>query len=505
MKLVDLIDLELQLIVDEDVDQAQLKDRDRSIYLAIPESAREDRHRLLAAWLAGLRQGGLGAELGSGVLTGYRLLAYALIAVGALAGASAAGALLYYDGRVPVNIGGFLLAIVGGQLFLLIALAVGIVLSWWLREVPIVSDLQAVLRAMAKWLEPTVERVGRHWSEDVRHRWAVARSRLRTRSRLYRPVERWLLIELSQTLGIAFNVGVLMVCLRLIYFTDLAFGWSTTAEALDVATMHSVVETLSLPWGWLLPDAVPTLELVEQSRFSRLQGGFQPGVTDLLVGKWWRFLVAAVVTYGFAPRVGLWAIARSARASALARLPLDTPDIRRLIHRLRTPRVETQADAPPPPSAAVAQKSVESMPAPEKPPPGEEALCTVVRWRQVPADPNALDAALQRTFGYRSAHTLDAGGLDISGDEASQRSAGQAGDAVVVVAEAWEAPDKGIRRFLHGLRVAVGPERPIYVALVGEGAPDALAAPDDEDVVVWRDRLTLLEDPYLGVQPLETA
>ena len=506
MKLADLIDLEAQLLADEGVDPEVLRQRDRALYTSFAPGATADRHRLLSAWLDGLRRTQQGAELGSAILTGQRLLAYVLVGVGLIAGAGAAAALLYYDGGAPVNVGAFLLAIVGVQVALLVGIGLSVLLSWFFREIPVVSDIRAFFRFAANAFEPALDRVARHLPTERLEQFRVARSRLRTRARLYAPVERWTLIALSQVLGIAFNVGVLVVCLRLIYFSDLAFGWSTTADALDVSTMYRWVTTLAAPWGWLFPEAVPTYELVEQSRFSRLQGGFAAGVTDSLVGQWWTFLVAAVVTYGLMPRVALWGLARALRASALAKLPLDTPDVQRVIRRLEAPRVETRAEAPPPPSAAAEATPVEPLLPPEPPPPADdEAGCVLIRWREVPGVDSALAQGVRATFGYRFGGAIEAGGTDLEADEASQRAAAAAGGPVIVMAEAWEAPDKGIRRYLKGLRTAVGVDRPIYVTLVGEGTPSAMAAPESDDVALWRDRLTLLEDPYLGVQPWEPA
>ena len=70
--------------------------------------------------------------------------------------------------------------------------------------------------------------------------------------------------------------------------------------------------------------------------------------------------------------------------------------------------------------------------------------------------------------------------------------------AVLLVVEGWEAPDKATRAFVRALRERGAPERPIFVAVLvaAEGAPE---------LAVWRDRLRLLEDPFLSVQPLLVA
>ncbi len=506
MRLTDLIDLEAQVVLDEKVDLMDLSRRDRAIFTALSPDERADRGRMLTAWLAALRRDRHGFALGDAIMTGHRLLGYGLIVFGVVAGAGLAGALLFYDGRVPVNVNGFLIGVVGVQLALLLATVISwAVVRYW-PNMPLVRDVRALLRFLASTLEPAVGRVGRGLPDNVRARWQVARSRLRMRAGLYRGIETWILIERSQMLGVAFNIGVLAVCLRLIFFSDLAFGWSTTGDALSTDSMYRIVQTLAWPWSLLLPDAVPSHDLVVQSRFSRLQGGFTGGATDALVGQWWRFLLAAVVTYGLLPRFGLWVMARLVRSRIVSNVPLDTPDIERIVRRLEVPRVETQAEAVPPPNAAQRTVDIEPMarPAPSEPDTAPKT-CLVVRWRQAPTASNTLDAGLRATFGYRARDVVDAGAVDMTADEASWRNAADAPDPVVVLAEAWEAPDKGLQRYLRGLRAAVGGDRPIYVALVGEGPNDGLAPAETTDIELWRNRLTLLEDPYLGVEALESA
>lgn len=506
VKLTDLIDLEAQQVLDEGVDSTRLRDRDRAIYLAQSAEVKSEPRRVLAAWLDALRARGGGSSVGATVATGQRLVGYGLAVAGLMTGAGTAAALLYYDGREPVNVGTFLLVVVFGQLALLAGGAAVALFGRWLAPQPFATDLHRALGWLAERLEPAVTRANTSLPADFGRRLQVARGRLRTRSGLYAPVERWVFIELTQVFGIAFNIGVLAVCLRLIFFSDLAFGWSTTGDALDASTVYSVVRGLAIPWAGWLPDAVPTRELVAASRFSRLQGGFPSGATEMVVGQWWQFLVAAVVTYGLVPRVVLWLTARALKRSALARIPVDTPDVQLILHRLTAPRIETRAQDAPPPSAVV--PAGQTAPLARPLPAAEiaaERSCLLIRWRQVPAGRSAVERTIRTTFGLRVDGAVDAGGVDLAADSASQRAAADATGPVVVLAEAWEAPDKGVRRFLTGLRASVGRTRPIFVALVGEGDDAMLAPPEPSDVAVWKDRLTLLEDPYLGVQPVDQS
>src|SRR5690606_17221665 len=131
---------------------------------------------------------------------------------------------------------------------------------------------------------------------------------MRSRRSLYADVERWTLFALAQRFGVAFNLGALVVALVLIAFSDLVFSWSTTLDV-DAASVHRGVRAVALPWSWL-PAAVPSLEVVEASQWSRMQGRFVGGTSAdeavRLAARWWSFLVAGLACWGLAPRLFAW-------------------------------------------------------------------------------------------------------------------------------------------------------------------------------------------------------
>jgi hypothetical protein len=75
------------------------------------------------------------------------------------------------------------------------------------------------------------------------------------------------------------------------------------------------------------------------------------------------------------------------------------------------------------------------------------------------------------------------------------------GATVAVLAESWEAPDKGALRLLCELRQALGPRRRLVV-LLGEMGEQRIAPPAPGDLRNWREGLARLEDPWLAVEPI---
>ncbi len=495
MKLADLIDLEAQLARDRDAPPGALELRDRA--LLATTRGEEPRQETVRRWLAALREREPGLLFPGRTIS--RALSVVRIGLGALGlalGWGAAAGVLRYTGEHPVNVWDVLLLLVGVQLLLLLALVAALLFPLATLGAPLLGGFREGVRALYARL------AARGAAPERAEEWRALWHRLRSRRSLYHHVEPWLLLGATQTFGVAFNVGALLGCLRLVVFSDVAFAWSTTLVDLDAARFHALLTALARPWGWLWPDALPSLALVEATRYSRLEGayvqhaGVGRAVDPALVGGWWRYLLAAIATYGLLPRAVALTVARLRAARLLARLPLDDAELARLVRRLAEPHVETRAIVPEAAPIRTAPGAVTAAGA------AEGTACAVVLWRDVPARPD-VRAAIARHVRSEIASVHAAGGRDDPGP-ASWAAAVDAAEPVVVVAEGFEAPDRAAVRLVRELRDALGPRRHLLVLVVdvGEGR---VGPPADASVRTWREGLARLEDPHLAVEPLREA
>lgn len=495
MRLPELIDLEAQLARDRDGDPAALAARDRA--LVGYERPSDVRSGVLSGWVFALREAH--PEWlwpGRPIAQALAVLRVVLALSGLALGWAAAVALLRYHGDEPVNVWDVLLLFVGVQILLLLVLLASLLLPVARLGTPVLGPLRGVLAAVYPRL--AARALGARGAERG-DAWRALWHRLHSRRSLYHAVEPWLLLGLAQTLGVAFNVGAIAGFLRVVVFSDVAFGWSSTLVALDASRFHALVSALAVPFGWLWPDAVPSPALVLATRYSRLEAayllsGAGRSADPVLVGGWWPFLVAAIACYGLLPRVAALAVARIRTARLLARLPLDDAEVERTVRRLVEPSVETRAPAPETASSAA--------PPPWRggPGPAAEGTCAVVLWRDTP-----WGEALEREVALQTRRTVvairTAGGRDHEEGAVDWAGAVDGADPVVVVAEAFEAPDGGAVRLLRDLRRALGPQRHLLVVLV-DPSRDGPARPVEGEVRTWRDGLARLEDPFLAVEPL---
>ena len=496
MTLADLVDVEAQLARDRGADPATLYARERASLPRPPGAG--SRAAVLQRWVSALREQDPSTPWpGRPVASALRTARAVLVVVGLVLGWGAASAILQFTGGHPVNIWDFLLVFVGLQLLLLLLLLVSFV-------VPFVDSAASLFGLFRRAVGALYLRlVARGFRGEARvEEWRVVWHTLRARRSLYHAVEPWVLLGLTQSFGVAFNVAALAGCLRLIVFSDIAFSWSTTLVELDAARFHAIVRALAAPWGWAWPDAVPSSALVAATRYSRLEGAYLlsgAGRTSqqALVGGWWPFLVAALTCYGLLPRTLLLVVSRLEVSRFIAKLPFDDPEVSRVVERLSGPDVQTRSVVPE--TAGAAWPTASSEPRNEPQTPGNR--CVTVLWRDVPGGP-ALDAAVARQVRCLSSTVAVAGGRDYDERPVDWARLTDGADAVIVVAEGWEPPDRSVLRLLRSLRSALGTSRPVRVVLVGPADGARIVPAESQDVQLWRDGLARLADPYVAVEPL---
>lgn len=173
-----------------------------------------------------------------------------------------------------------------------------------------------------------------------------------------------------QLFWLVFGLSLLAVLATLLLFSDLAFAWSSTL--LEPAAMHQILSGLAWPWRGWWPQAVPSLELVEQTRYLRIA----PLAAEAeAFGHWWPFILASTLTYNLLPRLLLWL---GLRGSAV-----DRPSVTGFIR----PAAQTAVPLP-----ALSERTGVL--------PASTLLC---QWRLTPLQAEQLPAAMARCeLGWHS-------------------------------------------------------------------------------------------------------
>jgi hypothetical protein len=229
-------------------------------------------------------------------------------------------------------------------------------------------------------------------------------------------------------------------------------------------------------------------ELVRATQYSRFGGQYALAEGAAMSGAWWPALLFCLLFYGVLPRLlfslGLWMIVRR-RAARLSERVLE------LRGRLRAGVEVIASRTHPEPDGAEPAPHVIEQPARHGATP---LTCWLLRWRGAALDERDL-AALSERLGLTILRHDAAGSSDFAHDDALLENAPAGAGAVLLLAEGWEAPDKATRRFVQALRRTGPPDRPVFVCVL-------LADADAGTLALWRDRLRLLQDPWISVQAL---
>lgn len=480
----DVLDLARQLAQDEDRSGPDLRHRDREVgrrlghleHRPVPQSlawlhaVRDGADRRRAAQINGLHRLGLVALAVAGLITGW----------------GTASVIYFYDGTHPVNVIHVLAVFALLPLVLLVGFGVGL-----LPRVPGVSTLQDGLGLLnpGRLLHLLARRLPQSFRETIGS-WL---GRGQAHQRLFGRVDRWLLTHASQIFALCFQLGAVAGAVALVMFSDLAFAWSTTLQQTPTG-LQTWTDLLSLPWAWAWPDAHPSLELIERTRYFRLGDGSFPAAppsSPAGLGGWWPFLVMCMAVYGVLPRVLTLLLARWRLRTALRHACRHLPGLDEVRMRLTWALVETQADEP---EAAGTGAAAQAMPTAS--PGGPAGDLKVVDWAGAVTDRAGLESFVRHAFGAGVTSVMAAGGTRSTDEDAAvRRELPGHGVTPALVVKGWEPPMAELHDFLQALRRDLGDGQRVLVVPVG---PDGGPA-EARHVDMWARSLAQLGDPWLRV------
>jgi len=286
-----LLELAEQLRLDEPRGDAELRRRDREVGRRV---AGRRRDRVLA-WLDEVHEDR--DSVAAIAIRARRLILALLLLIGFAMGFGASRVVFYYDGARPVNTIEVLAVFVAAQLGLVALTAIAMLPTAVRRRLPLIGALQDGLGVLSpgRWQLA----IAHLFPQSYRDAFASALGRGRVHQKLFGDVQRWALLVGSQSFGVAFNLGALWGCLYLVLFTDLAFGWSTTLD-IESSSLHELTRALSVPWAGWIREAVPSISLIEETRYFRLGGGTLPGASEFdsvdpaILGGWWPFATPSI-------------------------------------------------------------------------------------------------------------------------------------------------------------------------------------------------------------------
>ena len=233
--------------------------------------------------------------------------------------------LLSYSGHEPVNVIYFMAMVIALPLF---------TMTLTLLSMVRVSSSQSVLVHLSPtfWMEKILGFLPNKIEENIKT------------LKINPMLANSLVIKRSQLIALVFSLGLLLALIAVVITKDIAFAWSTTLH-IDAKTFHGFLYNIALPWREIVPSAVPSLELIEQSQYFRLGDKLSEEMISnaSVLGEWWKFLAAATLFYAIILRFFMLLIASLGLKSAVKKSFLSLKGARQLLQEMNEPIISTHA------------------------------------------------------------------------------------------------------------------------------------------------------------------
>jgi hypothetical protein len=464
----DLIDYEVQLALDSRARPEDLAARDKSVHIDSGVLKKGKAHGL-KLWLRKVR-----GPYGETFMQARSLLSLGLVALGALLGWGTIRGLLTYNGQHPVNVLPFLaIFVVLPVAFLVLLLLRGFVARLFGR-LP-----GGWVTASGHWLLARVMKKNQRELPlaDLWHRVKSMHPRVFT----------WQAWILSQSFALAYYLTALGSLLFYVSVHDYAFAWQTTLR-LGPDALFSLVHTLALPFAWLGPLFVPSMDVIQATQYDRFSASYVSGEGSVMAADWWPFLAALIGFYGLLPRLLLWLFFKSRLALHLRSLRFDDFASEEVWLRLQRSGISWQS--------AEGTRDMPAAPLPEPMSMASPLPLLVVRWRQAPFS----DADLQKYFeerGHKVGTILDAEGRDSEFQLILQTL--KDGQFLALVCDPWELPGEAFNRLRLAMREKLPVRTPIFLVPLQHDESKGAVETAVQDRPLWEASLKAFRDPYVGL------
>jgi hypothetical protein len=263
-------------------------------------------------------------------------------------------------------------------------------------------------------------------------------------------------------------------------FSDLAFGWSTTLD-FQSSSLTPWIQALATPWATWLPEAVPSNQLIEQSRFYRLEDGVRELSAEALTG-WWKFIAMCLLVYGIGFRLLAAWLASMKYKTATEDMLMQHSEVTALLERFNAP-TNLHDDAP----VVTAENNSINDTENTSPKFNFQSVDIVILWNRVNLFDNDLqhENVIELTSG--DILQLD-NGLFKEFDKNSIKK-------IHIITKAWEPPLLEFHDLIVTLRKRFGSQTIISVQPIAEDKH----TPKKIDVEIWRHSLEKLQDPKVYV------
>jgi hypothetical protein len=272
------------------------------------------------------------------------IVAVALI-TGWLTGWGIGATIFYYDGSEPINILVVLVTLVIIPNLLLIPTIVfslaGSLWKQFINRRNISHSNQSIFTTgIHKYI---IRYIDQHQKENLSKIIYKLKSLGAWHIALYAPIETLYISIVTQIFTVSLLSGAVFWGFWKALTTDLAFCWNTTAPFVTAQLIHSITQSLFLPWSVFFDGDIPSQHTIVNTRFYRLSNTnnelSQYQNDPIYMEQWWTFLMIAIVTWAILPRLLLLIVTLIRYSTSINFTVTHLPQAQNLLAELRKPQV----------------------------------------------------------------------------------------------------------------------------------------------------------------------
>lgn len=252
-------------------------------------------------------------------------ITFVLVIVAFLFGILSGVALLSYNGHEPVNVVYFMAMVI---LFPLVTMLLALFSMFRANRT----------KSVLVHLSPS------YWMEKILQFLPLGLQKKLEHFKINPLLANWIVIRRSQLIALFFSLGLFVALISVVATKDIAFAWSTTLH-ISAEGFHHFLSVISTPWSGLVPNAVPSQELIEQSQYFRLGDRLSEEMITHAskLGEWWKFLAMATLFYALFLRLLMYLLASLGLKKALEKSFLTLDGASRLLREMNNPIISTSA------------------------------------------------------------------------------------------------------------------------------------------------------------------
>jgi len=132
--------------------------------------------------------------------------------------------------------------------------------------------------------------------------------------------------------SLALLTGTILALFITLLVKYVSFGWESTI--IDTSSLQSFIDFIALPWGFCCPNAVPSLEIIQNSQYYLPNNAIDLETlksSTILSDSWWKFLGLSLIVYGFIPRFFLYYVSTKMYHNALTNNILENKNAKKIL------------------------------------------------------------------------------------------------------------------------------------------------------------------------------